>query len=98
MPAARQPRARASCELRVASLTLATRSKSSMAAHVLSLTSIEGALSIMLYDIVGKRYIFFAVSLLILIPGLIALIVFGVKPSIDFTGGTVWEVVPNSGA
>lgn len=52
----------------------------------------------MLFDIVGKRYIFFAVSLAILVPGLLALIFWGVRPSIDFTGGTVWEVVPAQGA
>src|SRR3954451_25191385 len=51
----------------------------------------------MLYDIVGKRYVFFTISLLIIVPGLIALLLWGVKPSIDFTGGTVWEVVPQAG-
>jgi preprotein translocase subunit SecF len=46
-------------------------------------------------DIVGKRYLYFAVSLLIIIPGLISLLI---PPHLrvgnDFTGGTLWIVVP----
>jgi preprotein translocase subunit SecF len=44
------------------------------------------------YDIVGKRNWYFAFSALITIPGLIFIILGGLRPSIDFTGGTVWEV------
>jgi preprotein translocase subunit SecF len=47
-------------------------------------------------DILGKRYFFFALSLLIIVPGLIALIVMGSRGTlplaIDFTGGTLLEV------
>jgi preprotein translocase subunit SecF len=42
-------------------------------------------------NIIGKRYWFFGLSLAIIIPGLIALVLGGLKPSIDFTGGTVLE-------
>jgi preprotein translocase subunit SecF len=44
------------------------------------------------YDIVGKRNWYFAFSALITIPGLIFIVLGGLRPSIDFTGGTVWEV------
>ena len=51
-----------------------------------------GAKPDMLYDIVGKRYVFFAVSLLVIVPGLIALLIWGIKPSIDFTGGATHQI------
>lgn len=43
-------------------------------------------------NILGKRYIFFALSLLIIIPGLIVLFTRGVPLSVDFTGGSLLEV------
>lgn len=43
-----------------------------------------------MYDLVGKRTWFFAFSLIILIPGIIAIALGGLKPGIDFTGGTQW--------
>ena len=43
-------------------------------------------------DIIGKRYWFFLLSAIIIIPGLISLLFFGLKLSIDFTGGTLWEM------
>jgi preprotein translocase subunit SecF len=43
-------------------------------------------------DIVGKRYWFFGLSGLVIIPGLIALLVWGLPLSIDFTGGSLLEV------
>ncbi len=47
-------------------------------------------------SIVNKRYLFFGLSLLIIIPGLISLVLFGLRAGIDFTGGTAWELVlPN---
>jgi len=49
-------------------------------------------------DIIGKRYWFFGLSLLIIIPGLIALGLGGMKPGIDFTGGSLIEVQFDSGA
>jgi preprotein translocase subunit SecF len=48
-------------------------------------------------NIIGKRYWFFALSLLIIIPGLMAIILGGIKPSIDFTGGTMLELHFSSG-
>jgi preprotein translocase subunit SecF len=48
-------------------------------------------------NIIGKRYWFFGLSLLIIVPGLIALTLGGLKPSIDFTGGTMLEILFNSG-
>jgi len=43
-------------------------------------------------NIVGKRKLWFAISILILVPGILALIFWGLKPGIDFTGGQVMEV------
>jgi preprotein translocase subunit SecF len=45
-----------------------------------------------MFDIVGKRRWYFLFSALITIPGLIFIILGGLKPSVDFTGGTVWQV------
>jgi preprotein translocase subunit SecF len=45
-----------------------------------------------MYDIVGKRNWYFAFSALVTIPGLIFILLGGLKPSVDFTGGTVWQV------
>lgn len=39
-------------------------------------------------DIIGKKNWYFAISLLIVIPGLIFLLLFGLNLSIDFTGGS----------
>jgi len=49
-------------------------------------------------DLVGKRYLWFAISLLMIVPGLIFLLMpgGGLHPSIDFAGGTLWEFsIPN---
>lgn len=35
---------------------------------------------------------YFALSLAVIIPGLISLLLFGLKPAIDFTGGSLWEL------
>jgi len=43
-------------------------------------------------NILGKRYFFFALSLIIIIPGLIILFTGGLPLSIDFTGGSLLEV------
>jgi len=45
-----------------------------------------------MYDIVGKRRWYFLFSAAITIPGLIFIVLGGLKPSVDFTGGTVWQV------
>src|SRR6185437_12959495 len=43
-------------------------------------------------DIVGKRYWWFALSLLFILPGLFSIATHGLKLGIDFTGGTIWEL------
>jgi preprotein translocase subunit SecF len=48
-------------------------------------------------NIIKHRYLFFAISLLVIIPGLIALAVWGLPLSIDFTGGSELDVVFASG-
>ena len=48
-------------------------------------------------NIVGKRYLFFGLSLLVIIPGLIFLALGGLKPGIDFTGGSLLEIQFKSG-
>jgi preprotein translocase subunit SecF len=42
-------------------------------------------------NIIGKKTLYFIISGIIIIPGLISLILWGLKPSIDFTGGTLLE-------
>jgi preprotein translocase subunit SecF len=39
-------------------------------------------------DIIGKKYWYFLISLIIIIPGIISLILFGLNLSIEFTGGS----------
>ena len=43
-------------------------------------------------DIIGKRYWFYLISGIVVIPGLISLILFGLNFSIDFTGGSILEL------
>ena len=43
-------------------------------------------------NILGKRYFFFVLSLIIILPGLIVLFTGGLPLSIDFTGGSLLEV------
>ncbi len=40
----------------------------------------------------SRRKLWFLISLMIIIPGLVSLIFSGLKLGIDFTGGTLWEV------
>jgi preprotein translocase subunit SecF len=40
-------------------------------------------------DIVKRRYLYFAISLTVIIPGLIALIIWGLPLAIDFSGGSL---------
>lgn len=46
----------------------------------------------MLFDIIKRRYWYFGLSLLVIVPGLIALGLWGLPLSIDFTGGSLLEV------
>jgi preprotein translocase subunit SecF len=55
-----------------------------------------------MYNIVKYRYLFFGLSLLVIVPGIIALIIWGLPLAIDFTGGSLMDVrfpsgvVPNN--
>jgi preprotein translocase subunit SecF len=48
-------------------------------------------------DILGKRYYFFALSLLLILPGLVIIAIQGLPLSIDFLGGSSLEVSFQSG-
>lgn len=48
-------------------------------------------------DILGKRYLFFAISALLIVPGLIVMAIFGLPLSIDFEGGTMLDLSFASG-
>ena len=43
-------------------------------------------------DIIGKRYLYFGISLAIIIPGTLALIFWGLPLAVDFVGGSVVEI------
>jgi preprotein translocase subunit SecF len=40
----------------------------------------------------GKRHLWFALSAILLIPGILSLIIHGLNFGVDFTGGTLWQV------
>jgi preprotein translocase subunit SecF len=42
-------------------------------------------------NIVKRKNLFFTLSLIIIVPGLISLFLYGLKPAIDFTGGSIYE-------
>lgn len=46
----------------------------------------------LLSHLASRRKLWFTISLVVIIPGLIALIFSGLKLGIDFTGGTLWEI------
>lgn len=43
-------------------------------------------------DIIGKKWLYFIFSAMLIIPGIISLMTWGIKPGIDFTGGTLLEI------
>ncbi len=45
-----------------------------------------------MFHLASKRRLWFAISVIVIVPGLISLLVFGLRLGIDFTGGTLWEV------
>jgi preprotein translocase SecF subunit len=45
-----------------------------------------------MYHLTSKKWIFFGISLLVIIPGFLALLVWGLNPGIDFTGGTTVDL------
>ena len=49
-----------------------------------------------MFNIVAQRYWYFAISLLLIVPGFVSLLLFGLRTGIDFAGGTNWDIViPN---
>ena len=50
-----------------------------------------------MFNILGKRYLFFRLSLLLILPGIIIAIFYGMNLSVDFTGGTFVEISFESG-
>ncbi len=40
----------------------------------------------------SRRNLWYTISLLVILPGLVSLLTFGLKLGIDFTGGTMWDV------
>lgn len=45
-----------------------------------------------MFDIIGKKWLYFLFSTIVIVPGIISLILWGIKPAIDFTGGTLIEL------
>src|SRR5262249_40831494 len=43
-------------------------------------------------NIIGRRKLWYSISLILIVPGLISLLLFHLKLGIDFTGGSVLEV------
>ena len=43
-------------------------------------------------NIVRHRYWWFGISLLIIVPGAIFLALYGLRPGIDFSGGSLWDI------
>jgi len=48
-------------------------------------------------DIVKRRYLYFGISLLVIIPGMIALLIWGLPLAIDFKGGSLLDIRFNTG-
>lgn len=49
-----------------------------------------------MFNLMRYKFIFFGISLLVILPGLASLLFFGLKLSIDFTGGTLLELQSSS--
>ena len=45
-----------------------------------------------MYNVMDRKWLYFLISGILIIPGTISLILWGLRPSIDFTGGTLMEV------
>jgi len=44
------------------------------------------------FNFMRWRWVFFLISALVIVPGLVSIALFGLRPAIDFTGGTLLEV------
>ena len=49
-----------------------------------------------MFNLVGKRYLFLLISLIVIIPGLVSLVVKGLNVGIDFAGGATIELRPST--
>src|SRR5438270_3171915 len=49
-----------------------------------------------MFNLVGKRYLFLLISLVVIVPGTISLLVKGLNVVIDFAGGSTVELRPSS--
>ena len=45
-----------------------------------------------MFDIVGKRFLFFLISAVVILIGIVSLVVFGLKPGIEFSSGSMTTV------
>ena len=45
-----------------------------------------------MFDIIGKKWVYFLLSALLIIPGSVSLALWGLRLGIDFTGGTLLEI------
>ena len=45
-----------------------------------------------MFHLASRRNLWFLISLVVILPGLVSLVLFGLRLGIDFTGGTLWEV------
>lgn len=45
-----------------------------------------------MFDVISKKWLYFVFSGLVIIPGIISLLLWGLRPSIDFTGGSLLEL------
>lgn len=45
-----------------------------------------------MYNLTAKKYLFFAISLIVIVPGIFALMAWGLNTGIDFTGGTTVDL------
>jgi preprotein translocase subunit SecF len=43
-------------------------------------------------NIVRRRYLWFLISLLVIVPGAISLAIYGLRTGIDFSGGALWDI------
>lgn len=43
-------------------------------------------------NIIGRKNLFFLISAIVIVPGLMSLLLFGLKPGIDFTGGSILDL------
>jgi len=45
-----------------------------------------------MFDIIGKRFWYFLISGVVILSGIIALFVFGLKPAVEFSSGSLLTV------